>query len=357
MFIVVQYKIIYILIIMKKINNSKKNNLIKKLFIKLCRLIGFEIIDQSNLNLPVSKKTATDNLGKIGKKIITLPLGETKISRPVKSLDIIIKTCTSINLVTQNKKRIFEKNKSDYTFRTINSLINSLNFSKNFLKDIDIKIYIIDDNSKKEDLEKICKIIAKINIKFEIINLDLEKFKQIKVLNKNNPSIEKNMRATMASILTSFNIAKEKSNDLVYFVEDDYIHKKETIIEMVSTYEKIATELDRELFLCPVDYPYLYKKLDNSNILIGNNYHWRTVNESLLTFLTSKDLINKYWNELLLMAENEHSPFETPLHKIYEKELCLSPIPSLAMHCTNVNSIFGLSPNMNWKKLWDENEI
>ena len=342
---------------MKKINNSKKNNLIKKLFIKLCRLIGFEIIDQSNLNLPVSKKTATDNLGQIGKKIITLPLGETKISRPVKSLDIIIKTCTSINLVTQNKKRIFEKNKSDYTFRTINSLINSLNFSKNFLKDVGIKIYIIDDNSKKEDLEKICKIIAKINIKFEIINLDLEKFKQIKVLNKNNPAIEKNMRATMASILTSFNIAKEKSNDLVYFVEDDYIHKKETIIEMVSTYEKIATELDRELFLCPVDYPYLYKKLDNSNILIGNNYHWRTVNESLLTFLTSKDLINKYWNELLLMAENEHSPFETPLHKIYEKELCLSPIPSLAMHCTNVNSIFGLSPNMNWKKLWDENEI
>ena len=342
---------------MKKINNTKKNSLVKKLFVKLCRIIGFEIIDQSDLNLPVSNKSSADNLGDLGKKIISIPLGETKISRPVKSIDIIIKTCTAVNLVTQNKKRIFERDKSEYTFRTINSLINSLNFSKNFLKDIDIKIYIIDDNSKKEDLEKIRKIIAKINIKFEIINLDLEKFKQIKVLNKNNPTIEKNMRATMASILTSFNIAKEKSNDLVYFVEDDYIHKKETIIEMVSTYEKIATELDRELFLCPVDYPYLYKKLDNSNILIGNNYHWRTVNESLLTFLTSKDLINKYWNELLLMAENEHSPFETPLHKIYEKELCLSPIPSLAMHCTNVNSIFGLSPNMNWKKLWDENEI
>ena len=44
------------------------------------------------------------------------------------------------------------------------------------------------------------------------------------------------------------------------------------------------------------------------------------------------------------------------LHKIYEKELCLSPIPSLAMHCTNINSIFGLSPNINWKKLWDENK-
>ena len=342
---------------MKKINNTKKPSFFKKLFVKLCRLIGFEIIDQSNLNLPVSNRLATDNLSSLGKKIITIPLGETKISRSIKSLDIIIKTCTSVNLVTQNKKRIFEKDKSEYTFRTINSLIKSLKFGKDFLKNINIKIYIIDHNSKKEDLEKIKDVIKSIDIKFEMIDLDLEKFKQIKTLNKNNSIIENNMRATMASILSSFNIAKDKSDDLVYFVEDDYIHKKESIIEMVSAYEKIASELNCELFLCPVDYPYLYKKLDNSNILIGNNYHWRTINESLLTFLTSKNLIEKYWNELVSMAEKEHAPFETPLHKIYEKELCLSPIPSLAMHCTNVNSIFGLSPNINWKKLWDENKI
>ena len=342
---------------MKKIDNTKKTSFIKKLFIKLCRIIGFEIIDQSNLNLPVSNRSATDNLSDLGKKIISLPLGETKISRPVKSLDIIIKTCTSVNLVTQNKKRVFEEDKSEYTFRTIKSLINSLKFDEEILKKIKVKIYVVDHNSKKEDLEKIKNIIKTINISFEIINLNLEKFNQIKVLSKNNTVIENNMKATMASILTSFNIAKEKSDDLVYFVEDDYIHKKESLSEMISSYEKIASELAHEIFLCPVDYPYLYKKMDNSNILIGNKYHWRTVNESLLTFLTSKKLIEKYWNELLLMSENEHSPFETPLHKIYEKELCLSPIPSLAMHCTNVNSIFGLSPNINWKQLWDENKF
>ena len=342
---------------MKKINNTNKSNFIKKLFVKLCRLIGFEIIDQSNLNLPVSNKSAADNLGHLGKNIISIPLGETKISRAVKSLDIIIKTCTSVNLVTQSKKRIFEKEKSEYTFRTINSLLKSLKFGKEFLKKIKVKIHVIDHNSKDSDLEKIRNILHSASIEFEITNLDLEKFKQIKTLDKGNLIIENNMKATMASILTSFNIAKKNCDDLIYFVEDDYIHKENSIVEMVSTYEKIASELNCELFLCPVDYPYLYKKLDNSNILIGNNYHWRTVNESLLTFLTSKDLINKYWNELLSMAESEHSPFETPLHKIYEKELCLSPIPSLAMHCTNVNSVFGLSPNINWKKLWDENEI
>ena len=56
------------------------------------------------------------------------------------------------------------------------------------------------------------------------------------------------------------------------------------------------------------------------------------------------------------MSKTEHSPFETPLHNIFNKGY-ISPIPSLAMHCTNVNSVFGLSPNINWKKLWDENEV
>jgi hypothetical protein len=342
---------------MKKIDNIKKTSLFKKLFIKLCRIVGFEIIDQSNLNLPVSNRSATDKLSELGKNIISIPLGETKISRPVKSIDIIIKTCTAVNLVTQNKKRIFEENKSEYTFRSVKSLIKSLEFDKEILKRINVKIYIIDHNSKKEDLKIIESIIKRIDINFEIINLNIEEFNQIKTLNKNNQVIENNMKATMASILTSFNIAKEKCDDLVYFVEDDYIHKKESLSEMIISYEKISSELKRELFLCPVDYPYLYKKMDNSNIVIGNKYHWRTVNESLLTFLTSKDLINKYWNELISMAENEHCPFETPLHKIYENELCLSPIPSLAMHCTNVNSVFGLSPNINWKELWEDNKI
>ena len=42
---------------------------------------------------------------------------------------------------------------------------------------------------------------------------------------------------------------------------------------------------------------------------------------------------------------------------IYEKELCISPIPSLAIHFTNINSIFGLSPNVDCKKIWEENNI
>ena len=47
----------------------------------------------------------------------------------------------------------------------------------------------------------------------------------------------------MASIYTSFNIAKDKCEDFVYFVEDDYIHKKESIFEMIASYEKISDRI------------------------------------------------------------------------------------------------------------------
>ena len=243
------------------------------------------------------------------------------------------------NIVRKRGVSIYTSNTKCIYFRNINSLLNSLEFNKNELKQLKIKIFVIDYNSKKEDLDKIYEKFRSKNYEFEIIKLKLDDFKGIKTLNKDNPDIEKNMKSTMASIYTSLEIAKNKCDDLIYFVEDDYIHKKESILEIISAYEKVSSELGKELFICPVDYPYLYKKLGNSKIFIGNKYHWRTINESLLTFLTSKSLVVKYWKDLIFMSQNEHAPFETPLHKIYEKEICISRIPSLAIHCTNINSI------------------
>ena len=96
--------------------------------------------------------------------------------------------------------------------------------------------------------------------------------------------------------------------------------------------------------------------MEPTNIFLGSTKHWRKVEETLCTFLMSKKMIEKYWEKLISMCEFEHYPFEKPLHEIYKDEYCLSPIPSLALHCTNVNSIFGLSPNLDWEKIWKENE-
>lgn len=339
---------------MKNIKNSKKPSFFKKLFIKISRKLGYEIIDQNNFEIVTSNKKIDEHLSVLGHKSINLPLGEVKITRKVKALDIIIRTCASVNMLTQNKSRLFDKEKIEYTTKTIRSLLNS---SKDpDLEQLEINFKVIDHNSTAENLAAIDSVFGEFSKKYSLINLDVSKFiSKIDKTNQRGEKVTDNQISNMANIHQSLLEAK-KSEDLIYFVEDDYIHKKDTLKEMVFTYERLASQTNSEIILCPADYPYLYAKSEMTQNFLGQNYHWRKVNETLCTFLTSKQMIEKYWDKYVSMCEKEHAPFEKPLHDIYKKELCISPIPSLALHFTNVNSIFGLSPNVNWKKVWNQNE-
>ena len=342
---------------MKEVKSPKNNNPLKKIFIKLCRLMGYEIIDQSNFYIPTSDKGMNETLSKPGIKSINLPLGEVKITRNVKALDVIIRTCSSINMLTQNKKRIFEKEKIDYTLRSINSILKSINYAKNYHPKINIKITIVDHNSSDENLKKITDLLKNSSSDFKLINLDLNEFeKQIKTTNEKNEKVTSNQISNMSNIYKSLLLSK-MAEDLIYFVEDDYIHEIDSITEMLFTYERIASLTNKELVICPTDYPYLYVRAENTKVFLGEKYHWRKIDETLCTFLTSKQIIEKYWDKFLSMCTFEHYPFETPLHEIYKNELCISPIPSIAIHCTNINSIYGLSPNKDWKRIWDENKV
>ena len=339
---------------MKNINNSNKSSFLKKIFIKICRKLGYEIIDQNNFEIITSNKKINDELSTLGLNSIILPLGEVKITRKVRKLDIIIRTCASVNMLTQNKSRLFEKEKIEYTLRTIRSLLKSISDPK--LSNINTSFKIVDHNSTKNNLKEINNIFQKFGINYSLINLDVSKFKdKIEKINQRGEQVSINQISNMANIYQSL-LESKKSDDLIYFVEDDYIHNKDSLKEMIFTYERISSQIGKEIIICPTDYPYLYAKSEITQNFLGHKYHWRKVNETLCTFLTSRNIIEKYWDKYTSMCKKEHAPFEKPLHDIYEKELCISPIPSLAIHFTNINSIFGLSPNIDWKKIWNENE-
>lgn len=349
---------------MKTKYNSNNRGFLKKIFIKICRKIGYEIIDQNNLFLPTLKKSANDNLSKPGVSSITIPLGKVNITRKIKDITIIIRSYSSTDIdkskimLDQNKKRIFDLPKIEYTLRAINSIITSCHLALKEFKNLKIKMIITDDNSTEKNLLRIKSILKSASFDTEIINVDQNEYKdEISPKDEKGKTISEGMISNMRNILKSINLTKKIANDLVYFVEDDYIHQKEAITEMLFTYEKISSQLGREIFLCPSDYPYLYSKADDVKIFIGNQRHWRTVNETLITFLTSKEMVLKYINNFELMSKLRHHPMEKKLHEIYENEFCLSPIPSLAMHATNINSAYGIPPNYQWLKNWEENKV
>ena len=321
----------------------------KKFFIKICKLFGFEIIDQNKFISPTLSKELNEDLSILNKKSIVLPLGEVKITRKVNSILIIIRVNTEIEVWDQNKRRLFEKPKIDYSTRSIKSLVNSINFCQSEYSNLKIKTIILDDSSKSENLEKIKKIIKDVDAK--IINLDTKKFET-----KIKKQKTKETFSNLASLFQSFEIGKEIGKDLIFFVEDDYLHFKTMLAEMIATYERVSSQMGRDIFMCPADYPYLYMNNEKTNVLIGDKRHWRTINKSLFTFLTSKKLLDLYWEDFSKNCEDRHDPFEKYINEIYKKEFCISPLKSLSVHLTNVNSSYGLSPFINYKHLWDSNE-
>ena len=341
---------------MKELKLKKKNSFFEKLLIKLNRLFGFEIINNSNYDIISLEKSDSENLSSLGEKSITIPMGSLNITRKVRGLHIIFRSCASVMMLSQSKKRIFNKEKSEYSLRSLKSIVNSLNFSKDLFKKLNLRVTIIDHNSDLGVLSNYKKILNNQFFKSEVINLNLDKYKNfINSLNENKERVTEAQKSNMSNIHQSYEMSRD-SDDLIYFVEDDYIHKMNTMEEMVYSYEKFSTILGNELFLCPTDYPYLYFDSKDTKIILGNQSHWRKIDQTLCTFLTSKDMVIKHYDKLISMCKIEHSPFEKPLHEIFKTETCLSPIPSLAVHFTNLNSIYGISPIVNIKKLWEEND-
>ena len=183
----------------------------KKLFIKLCKFFGFEIIDQNKFSSPTLNKELNEDLSSFNKKSIILPLGEVKITRRgVQSILIIVRINTDIEIWDQNKKRLFEQPKIEYSIRSLNSLYKSINFCKNKLPNLKIKTIIIDDHSSEENLSRIKKTIGK---DFEIISLNHKKFDEKIKRQKTRETF-----SNLASLLQSFEFGRENAEDLVFLL-------------------------------------------------------------------------------------------------------------------------------------------
>ena len=321
----------------------------KKLFIKLAKILGFEIIDQNSFSSPTLDKELNEDLSTLNQKSIILLLGEVKISRNVKSILIIVRMNTDVEIWDQNKKRLFEQPKIEYSYRSINSLISSINFCQNKYPKLKIKTIIVDDNSNNKNLDRIKKLIDGKNI--DIISLNYDRYKSIIKEQKTKETF-----SNLASLMNSFEIGKNQSEDLIFFIEDDYLHFEPMLEEMVASYERISSQIKKDIFMCPSDYPYLYMNNEKTNILIGNKRHWRTINRTLCTFMTSKRLLDYHWENFYKTCLDRHDPFEKYINEIYQKEICVSPLKSLSLHLTNINSSYGLAPFVDYKKLWNQNK-
>lgn len=250
-------------------------------------------------------------------------------------LDILFRTCSRGNL-----KRFIDAPKKEISLACFNSLLASIENAHKELPELSIKLHILDDHS---DLDMVDYMRDKIkSLTYSALLIPLTE-------TGNNASLRANLK-----------YAEENCRDLIYFVEDDYLHTESAITEMILAYTDFTTKRGKSVVISPCDHVTEYWDPDINDpkrslcrVVMGKQRHWRTTHGTPATYLidqrifkTYKDLYEKY---------THYDPYENitennTINLIYEKEDCFSPIPSLTAHITHVGNS---APFFDWRSLWE----
>jgi hypothetical protein len=150
----------------------------------------------------------------------------------------------------------------------------------------------------------------------------------------------------------AFNRARERATDLIYFVEDDYLHEQDALLEMVNAQGYFGARVGNpnKVAIFPVDELDRYQEaIDPTHVVITDKRHWRTVSKTTGTFMLSSNLLKEQWTLISKLAEGENNE-QTSVNQVWrESAVLFSPIPTLAYH---MNAAEHMPPFSNWQKLW-----
>ena len=254
--------------------------------------------------------------------------------RVVKSFDIYFRSCSRVQIFGSDASRIENTPKQDVLLTCLNSLIRSIQYAVNQKIDCEFTLTIMDDYSDQGCIEKAKQLLANAPCKTTFIALD--------VTGNGN---------SLGAVYTH---AKNTGRDLIYQVEDDYLHMEKAVYEMIMSYGRLAATYQQDVVLFPSDAPNLYRTISPTQVLLGNDRHWRQIYSTTCTFVTTKKLMDKYWERYHALSGYGIDPEVTEIttiNRIYEEVPCFSPLPALSIHFSEYEWI---PPFTDWRNLWKE---
>ncbi|MDO8493144.1 MAG: glycosyltransferase [bacterium] len=248
-------------------------------------------------------------------------------------LEVILRTSTGPNV--HMGKRFVTFNKETLLLGCLYSLLETIKEAHGLAN---IHLTIIDDHSVPTAKSSMRLMVAASAVPVTLVDLE--------------------GTGNRASLSAVYEYARNNAKELIYFVEDDYLHAKNAISEMLSAYVDFQKRLaGSEVGFFPVDYPdvYLPDIISPARLVLGEHRHWRTTNYTTGTILVSKKLLLKCWYNFLGFSLYGLAPeiYEgTTLNKIWKEEnnFMFSPIPTLAIHMQFQENI---PPFTDWRKWWD----
>lgn len=251
----------------------------------------------------------------------------------VESFDILFRSCARVELFGQSRLRLLDAPKSEVLLRCLNSIVASINHARDQGLETPITLTILDDHSDRECLGRAAKILARATCPTRLVSLDVT---------GNGPSVGANFR-----------YGKANCKDIIYFVEDDYLHDLPAVLELVQSYETLAGILDRDIILHPADRSGCYRHVEATRLILGSHRHWRNLVDLTGTFVTTREFLGRYWKHYIGLERygvDEGVTEKNTLDLILQEVPCLTPVPSLAVHFQQFDE---MSPFVDWRAWWE----
>lgn len=248
-------------------------------------------------------------------------------------LDLLFRSCSRSDI-----QRYIPVSKGELLVGCLNSVIGSIAILRSKRPDIEIVLHVLDDHSDPHIVGTIQAALHTLQIKTVFV-----------------PMTDTGQSASMhfANIY-----ARDNCKELIYFIEDDYLHAPSALLEMVEAYEDFSANTGRHAIISPSDHVVEYRPPNVntrplSRVVVGRARHWRTAPGTTSTYLIHRWTLDTYWD-----LYSKHATFapdndiceDNTINLIYRKEYCFSPLPSLAAHIEHPDL---KSPFFDYESLWD----
>ena len=155
----------------------------------------------------------------------------------------------------------------------------------------------------------------------------------------------------------TFNLALDKAltyddDDIVYFIENDYLHKPNSkkILEegfsLGASFVALYDHPDKYLDPSKGGNPYCEGGGEDTRVYLTDSCHWKITNSTTMTFAAKVSTLKRVESTLRKYTSGTHpDDFQMFLELRQQEELLITPLPGYATH----GETAWLSPLTNWK--------
>lgn len=216
--------------------------------------------------------------------------------------------------------------------KCVKSLVTSINHC-----DFPIRLTVLDDDSDPSFLIQLKEVIGVA----DLINLDQSGF---------NHSWLRQLQTAAGS------------EDLVYVVEDDYLHEPNAITNMLNAYHYLNQRFGEQVVISPYDCPFRYEspKEYTTLLLYDGTRYWRHTRHTAGTIFSHSNLFRENWWAFEKLAREYPNITEDQsinlLYRTIERSdapaIAFSPIPSVAYHLSYSEPPLIKTEHLGWRDLW-----